>query len=132
YPVIGRKDTRGVFDCLPIETSEKDHPYQFALFILAFATIQQHPDAPKVMEEPACIFMEIASIHGRLFIEWAGDCNFKDTSSDYSAADKKDTNLISTRFRGIWSFSFSIVFPTSSWHRPCRFFNLKYTFLKSP
>lgn len=103
YPVIGRKGTGGVFDRLPTETLEKDHPYQFALFILAFAAIQQRPDAFQVMEEPAGTFMEIASIHGRPFIEWAGDRN-NDTSTDYSATDKKDTDPVPARFGGIWSF----------------------------
>ncbi|KAG1899611.1 common central domain of tyrosinase-domain-containing protein [Suillus fuscotomentosus] len=114
YPVIGRKGTGGVFDRLPIETLEKDHPYQFALFILAFAAIQQRPDALQVMEEPAGTFMEIASIHGRPFIEWAGDRN-NDTSTDYSATDKKDTDPVPARFRGYCNHG-AVVFPT--WHRP--------------
>ncbi|KAG1810849.1 common central domain of tyrosinase-domain-containing protein [Suillus subaureus] len=114
YPVIGRKGTGGVFDRLPIETLEKDHPYQFALFILAFAVIQQRPDAPQVVGEPAGTFMEIASIHGRPFIEWAGDRN-KNTSTDYSATDKKDTNPVPARFGGYCNHG-SVFFPT--WHRP--------------
>ncbi|KAG2111280.1 uncharacterized protein F5147DRAFT_744943 [Suillus discolor] len=65
YPVIGRKGTGGIFDRLPIQTLEKDHPYQFALFILAFNAIQQRSDAPHVVKEPAATFMEIASIHGK-------------------------------------------------------------------
>ncbi|KAG2121574.1 common central domain of tyrosinase-domain-containing protein [Suillus cothurnatus] len=114
YPVIGRKGTGGVFDRLPIETLEKDHPHQFALFILAFAAIQQRPDAPQVIKEPAGTFMEIASIHGRPFIEWAGDRN-KDTSTDYSATDKKDTDPVPARFGGYCNHG-SVFFPT--WHRP--------------
>jgi tyrosinase len=62
YPVIGCKGTRGIFDRLPVEAldQEKDHSYPFALFILAFAAIQQCLDALQVMEEPAGTFMEIA------------------------------------------------------------------------
>ncbi|KAG1751812.1 common central domain of tyrosinase-domain-containing protein [Suillus lakei] len=114
YPVIGRKGTGGIFDRLPIETLQKDHPYQFALFILAFSAIQQRPDAPQVVEEPAATFMEIASIHGKPYIEWAGDRN-KDISADYSATDKKDTNPVPSRFGGYCNHG-AVVFPT--WHRP--------------
>ncbi|KAG1897281.1 common central domain of tyrosinase-domain-containing protein [Suillus fuscotomentosus] len=126
YPVIGRKGTGGIFDRLPIQTLEKDHPYQFALFILAFNAIQQRSDAPQVVEEPAATFMEIASIHGRPYVEWAGDRN-KDISADYSANDKKDTNPVPSRFGGmaiasavvlysLTIFHGAVVFPT--WHRP--------------
>ncbi|KAG2135388.1 common central domain of tyrosinase-domain-containing protein [Suillus bovinus] len=114
YPVIGRKGTGGVFDRLPIETLQKEYPYQFALFILAFSAIQQRSDAPQVVEEPAATFMEIASIHGKPYVEWAGDRN-KDISADYSATDKKDTNPVPSRFGGYCNHG-SVVFPT--WHRP--------------
>lgn len=114
YPVIGRRGTGGIFDRLPIQTLEKDHPYQFALFILAFNAIQQRPDAPHVIEEPAATFMEIASIHGKPYVEWAGDRN-KDISADYSATDKKDTNPVPSRFGGYCNHG-AVVFPT--WHRP--------------
>ncbi|KAG1751810.1 common central domain of tyrosinase-domain-containing protein [Suillus lakei] len=114
YPVIGRKGTGGIFDRLPIETLQKDHPYQFALFILAFSAIQQRLDAPQVIEEPAATFMEIASIHGKPYAEWAGDRN-KDISADYSATDKKDTNPVPSRFGGYCNHG-AVVFPT--WHRP--------------
>ncbi|KAG2112667.1 common central domain of tyrosinase-domain-containing protein [Suillus discolor] len=114
YPVIGRKGTGGIFDRLPIQTLEKDHPYQFALFILAFSAIQQRSDAPQVVEEPAATFMEIASIHGKPYVEWAGDRN-KDISADYSANDKKDTNPVPSRFGGYCNHG-AVVFPT--WHRP--------------
>lgn len=100
YPVIGRRGTGGIFDRLPIQALEKDHPYQFALFILAFNAIQQRSDAPHVVKEPAATFMEIASIHGKPYVEWAGDRN-KDISADYSATDKKDTNPVPSRFGGI-------------------------------
>ncbi|KAG1813746.1 hypothetical protein EV424DRAFT_1326492 [Suillus variegatus] len=110
YPVIGRKGTGGIFDRLPIQTLEKDHPYQFALF-LAFNAIEQRSDAPHVVKEPAATFMEIASIHGKPDVEWAGDHN-KDISADYSSTDKKDTNPVPSRF-GI--FHGAVVFPT--WHR---------------
>ncbi|KAG1873834.1 common central domain of tyrosinase-domain-containing protein [Suillus subluteus] len=112
YPVIGRKGTGGVFDRLPIQTLGKDQPYQFALFILAFSAIQQRSDAPHI--EPAATFMEIASIHGKPYVEWAGDRN-KDTSADYSATDKKDTNPVPSRFGGYCNHG-AVVFPT--WHRP--------------
>lgn len=114
YPVIGRRGTGGIFDRLPIQTLEKDHPYQFALFILAFNAIQQRSDAPHVIEEPAATFMEIASIHGKPYVEWAGDRN-KDISADYSATDKKDTNPVPSRFGGYCNHG-AVVFPT--WHRP--------------
>lgn len=114
YPVIGRKGTGGIFDRLSIQTLEKDHPYQFALFILAFNAIQQRSDAPQVVEEPAATFMEIASIHGKPYVEWAGDRN-KDISADYSATDKKDTNPVPSRFGGYCNHG-AVVFPT--WHRP--------------
>ncbi|KAG1857734.1 common central domain of tyrosinase-domain-containing protein [Suillus subalutaceus] len=112
YPVIGRKGTGGVFDRLPIQTLGKDQPYQFALFILAFSAIQQRSDAPHI--EPAATFMEIASIHGKPYVEWAGDRN-KDTSADYSPTDKKDTNPVPSRFGGYCNHG-AVVFPT--WHRP--------------
>lgn len=114
YPVVGRKGTGGIFDRLPIQTLEKDHPYQFALFILAFIAIQQRPDAPHVVKEPAATFMEIASIHGKPYIGWAGDRN-TDISADYSATDKKDTNPVPSRFGGYCNHG-AVVFPT--WHRP--------------
>jgi tyrosinase len=99
YPVVGRKGTGGAFDRFPIETLQKDHPYQFALFILAFTAVQQRPEALHVVEEPAATFMEIGSIHGKPYTEWAGDRN-KDTSADYSPKDKKDTNPVPSRFGG--------------------------------
>jgi tyrosinase len=99
YPVIGRKGTGGIFDRLPIQTLQKDQPYQFALFILASIAIQQRPDAPQVIQESAATFMQIASIHGKPYVEWAGDRN-KDTSADYSATDKKDINPVPSRFGG--------------------------------
>ncbi|KAG2143655.1 common central domain of tyrosinase-domain-containing protein [Suillus clintonianus] len=114
YPVIGRKGTRGVFDRLPIQTLQKDHPHQFTLFILAFNAIQQRSDGFEVVEEPAATFMEIASIHGKPYVEWAGDRN-KDISADYSATDKKDTNPVPSRFGGYCNHG-AVVFPT--WHRP--------------
>ncbi|KAG1718300.1 common central domain of tyrosinase-domain-containing protein [Suillus occidentalis] len=114
YPVIGRRGTGGIFDRLPIQALEKDHPYQFALFILAFNAIQQRSDAPHVVEEPAATFMEIASIHGKPYVEWAGDRN-KDISADYSPTDKKDTNPVPSRFGGYCNHG-AVVFPT--WHRP--------------
>jgi tyrosinase len=98
YPVIGRKGTGGIFDRLPIQTLQKDQPYQFALFILAFSAIQQRSNAPHI--EPASTFMEIASIHGKPYVEWAGDRN-KDTSADYNAKDKKDTQPLPPRFGGM-------------------------------
>jgi tyrosinase len=104
YPVIGRKGTGGVFDRFSIQTLEKDHPYQFALFILAFTAVQQRPEALKVIEEPAASFMEIGSIHGKPYVEWAGDRN-KDTSADYSATDKKDTDPVPSRFGGTQAVS---------------------------
>ncbi|KAG2125794.1 common central domain of tyrosinase-domain-containing protein [Suillus clintonianus] len=109
YPVIGRKGTGCTLDRLPIETLQKDHPHQFALFILAYTAIQQRPDAPQVIEEPAATFTEIASIHGRPFIEWAGDRN-KDTSTDFDDADRT-----TARFGGYCTHG-AVVFPT--WHRP--------------
>ncbi|KAG1750495.1 common central domain of tyrosinase-domain-containing protein [Suillus paluster] len=114
YPVIGRKGTGGVFDRFSIQELEKDHPYQFALFILAFTAVQQRPEALQVVEEPAATFMEIGSIHGRPYVEWAGDRN-KDASADYSATDKKDTNPVPSRFGGYCTHG-AVVFPT--WHRP--------------
>ncbi|OAX41795.1 Di-copper centre-containing protein [Rhizopogon vinicolor AM-OR11-026] len=114
YPVVGRKGTGGAFNRFPIQTLEKDHPYQFALFILAFTAIQQRPDALKVLEEPAASYMEIASIHGKPYVEWAGDRN-KDISADYSPTDKKDTNPVPSRFGGYCNHG-AVVFPT--WHRP--------------
>ncbi|KAG2131871.1 common central domain of tyrosinase-domain-containing protein [Suillus cothurnatus] len=112
YPVIGRKGTGGIFDRLPIQTLQKDQPYQFALFILAFSAIQQRSNAPHI--EPASTFMEIASIHGKPYVEWAGDRN-KDTSADYNAKDKKDTQPLPPRFGGYCNHG-SVVFP--NWHRP--------------
>jgi len=114
YPVVGRKGTGGVFDRLSIETMQKDHPHQFSLFILAFLAIQQHPSAPQVVKEPAATYMEIASIHGKPYHEWPGDRS-KDTSADYSATDKKDTNPVPSRFGGYCNHG-AVVFPT--WHRP--------------
>ena len=110
YPVIGRKGTGGVFVRLPIQMLEKDPPYQFALFILAFTAVQQRPEAPEVVEEPAATFMEIASIHGKPYVEWAGDRN-KDTSADYNVKDKKDINPVPSRFGGMPTIS--IVTPRS-------------------
>ncbi|KAG1881362.1 common central domain of tyrosinase-domain-containing protein [Suillus tomentosus] len=117
YPVIGRKCTGGIFDRLPIQTLEKDHPHQFALF-LAFNAIQQRSDAPHVVKRPAATFMETASIHGKPYVEWA---------ADYSSTDKKDTNPVPSRF-GVSRHTSSrsvdlkpffshgaVVFPT--WHR---------------
>ncbi|KAG1816855.1 common central domain of tyrosinase-domain-containing protein [Suillus subaureus] len=112
YPVIGRKGTGGIFHRLPIQTLQKDQPYQFALFILAFSAIQQRSDTPDI--EPAATFTEIASIHGKPYVEWAGDRN-KDTSADYSATDKKDINPVPSRFGGYCNHG-AVVFPT--WHRP--------------
>jgi tyrosinase len=114
YPVIGRKGTGGIFDRLPIQTLQKDQPYQFALFILASIAIQQRPDAPQVIQESAATFMQIASIHGKPYVEWAGDRN-KDTSADYSATDKKDINPVPSRFGGYCNHG-AVIFPT--WHRP--------------
>ncbi|KAG0692058.1 common central domain of tyrosinase-domain-containing protein [Suillus ampliporus] len=114
YPVIGRKGTGGAFDRFSIQQLAKDHPYQFALFILAFTAVQQRPEAHQVIEEPAATYMEIAGIHGKPYVEWAGDRN-KDVSADYSATDKKDTNPVPSRFGGYCNHG-AVVFPT--WHRP--------------
>ena len=108
YPVVGRKATGGIFHRLPIETLQKDHPYQFALFILAFIAIQQRPDASQVVEQLAATYTEIASIHGKPYVEWAGD-HSKDTSADYSANDKKDTNPVPSRFGGISVVSILVI-----------------------
>jgi tyrosinase len=102
YPVVGRKGTGGVFDRLPIETLQKEQPYQFALFILAFIAVQERPEALQVVKSRAASFTEIASVHGKPYVEWAGDRNDpEDTLADYRANDKKDTNPVPSRFGGM-------------------------------
>jgi tyrosinase len=109
YPVVGRKGAgTGIIDRLSIEKLQTEQPRQFALFILAFLAIQQRPlpssnifgvSLPEVVV-PAASFMEIAAIHGKPYHEWPGDHN-KDTSTDYNATDKKDTNPVPSRFGGM-------------------------------
>ncbi|KAF9231286.1 common central domain of tyrosinase-domain-containing protein [Melanogaster broomeanus] len=121
YPVTGRKTTGAAFDRIPIDELQNDHPYQWALFVLGYAWIENKPiPFPGVVEQPplesAISLMEIGGIHGKPYRQWAGDFRPPaEAQADYDANDKKDTNPVPRRFGGFCNHA-SVSFPT--WHRP--------------
>ncbi|KAG6337216.1 hypothetical protein ID866_1888 [Astraeus odoratus] len=121
YPIVGRKNTGGSFDRIPIEDMQKNHPYQFSLFVLGYAAIQgvHNPNigiAVPTVDLPAVTFMEIAGIHGKPYKEYAGDRKTQaERAGDYSETDPKDTLPVPSRFGGYCNHS-SVTFTT--WHRP--------------
>lgn len=130
YPIVGRKGT-GLHDRLPIETLQKDHPYQFTLFILSFLVLQDRgsilqknsdlnlsssgplPIPPGSGAAPSA-FLNIAGIHGKPYQAWPGDCDSQ--AADFNASDPKDTNPVPSRFGGMRNVSlyiFSVDFTIS-------------------
>ena len=106
YPITGRKDTGGVFDRLPIEDLQKNHPRQFTLFILAVAATQGVKDSPIEVTLPAESWMEIAGVHGRPYTEYAGDRKAAEhKKSDFSHDDPKDSLPNPPRYGGMHSTS---------------------------
>ncbi|KIJ67237.1 hypothetical protein HYDPIDRAFT_25708 [Hydnomerulius pinastri MD-312] len=120
YPIVGRRNTGGVFDRISIEDMQKNEPQQLTLFVLGYAAIQGKSIDPTVLfpgvEIPATSYFEIAGIHGKPYHEYPGDRKTaEERASDYSATDRKDTLPIPSRFGGYCNHG-SVSFPT--WHRP--------------
>ncbi|KZT27179.1 Di-copper centre-containing protein [Neolentinus lepideus HHB14362 ss-1] len=129
YLIVGRKNTGGAWDRLPIESLQSKEPEQFTLFILGYLAIQDRHDSfghltalggalpidPGKVIRPAT-FLQIGGIHGLPYEEYAGDQRPpKETVSDFNPKDKKDTNPVPSRFGGYCNHG-AVVFPT--WHRP--------------
>ncbi|KAI6142107.1 common central domain of tyrosinase-domain-containing protein [Pisolithus tinctorius] len=109
YYVVGRKDTGVAFDRISIEDMQKNHPYQFALFVRSYARIQANEH-----DLFATTYMQIAGIHGKSYEEWAGDRKREEQrASDFHYDDLKDTLPVPSRFGGSHG---SVTFTT--WHRP--------------
>ncbi|KAL4070071.1 common central domain of tyrosinase-domain-containing protein [Scleroderma yunnanense] len=121
YPIVGRKNTGGAFDRIPVEDMQQNHPRQFTLFVLGYAAVQGVRNLPVStafpgIELPATTYMEIASIHGKPYKEYAGDRKTpKERESDYSEDSLKDTLPVPSRFGGYCNHG-SVTFTT--WHRP--------------
>ena len=107
YPIVGRKDTGGAFERIPIEDMQKNHPRQFTLFVLSYAAVQGVRNLPVStafpgIELPAATYMEIAGLHGKPYKEYAGDRKTpKERAADYSETDPKDTLPTPSRFGGM-------------------------------
>jgi len=109
YPVVGRKGTGGVFERIPIEDMQKNHPRQFTLFVLSYAAVQGVRNLPVSaafpgIELPATTYMEIAGIHGKPYKEYAGDRKTpKGRDADFSGNDPKDILPTPSRWGGMYS-----------------------------
>ena len=111
YPIVGRKDTGGAFDRIPIEDMQKNNPRQFTLFVLSYAAVQGVRNTPVSaafpgIDLPATTYWEIAGIHGKPYKEYAGDRKTpQEREADFSETDPKDTLPIPSRFGGMHSTS---------------------------
>ena len=105
FPVTGRSTTQQVFDRLPVQELQADHPYQWTLFILGFAYIKDtqipFPGVVQPSLNGITSLMEIGAIHGKPYREWPGDRRIPaEAQVDFSYQDKKDMNPFPSRFGG--------------------------------
>ena len=106
YPITGRNNTGGVFDRIPIEDMQENHPRQFALFILAYAAVQGVDISYLGVDLLAETYMQIAGVHGKPYTEYAGDRKSPaEKEGDFDEKDPKDTLPIPSRFGGMHSIS---------------------------
>ena len=104
YPVTGRSSTGDVFDRIPIEDMQQNHPRQFTLFVLAYAEVQRVDFSSFGVEAEA--YWQIASIHGKPYTEYAGDRKSpEEKEGDFDHKDPKDTLPTPSRFGGMHSTS---------------------------